>query len=67
MSWQLESAHSLRHSCLAHAVQEALVLLDVSRIIGRRGEFKTANGEGGVKRQSGLGFSLRLFELAEIS
>jgi hypothetical protein len=51
---------SLRHSGLAHAVHDALVLLEVGRIIARGGEFKTANGERGIKPQSGVGFSLRL-------
>ena len=60
MSWQLEKRSSLRHPGLAHAVHDALVLLQVGRIIARRGEIETANGERGIKPQSGLGFSLRL-------
>ena len=60
MSWQLEKRSPLRHPGLAHAVHDALVLLQVGRIIARRGEIETANGERGIKPQSGLGFSLRL-------
>jgi hypothetical protein len=50
----------LRHPGLAHAVHDALVLLQVGRIIALRGEIETADGERGIKRQSGVGFSLRL-------
>ena len=60
MTWLREGRSTLRHPGLAHAVHEALVLLEVGRIIARGGEFETADGERGIKPQSGLGFSLRL-------
>src|SRR6476620_8806967 len=55
-----------RQRGLAHAVHEALALLQENGIVALSAETKTANGEHGLKRQPGLGFGPRLLQLAEI-
>src|SRR6478736_3607426 len=64
-SGKINERSFFRQRGLAHAVHDALALLQENGIVALSAETKTANGEHGLKRQPGLGFGPRLHQLAE--